>query len=113
LAQIFLFKELDSILKRIHGSSSLAAFALVGPFFIVFIHIRIQINLQGLQIRIEPLSEGNLVKFIENGLVNPLADSIRLGTSDFRLGMVDVIELQEQFVRMLIGSPTVLSSSIR
>ncbi len=69
--------------------------------------------MQGFQIRIEPLSKGNLLKFMGNGLMHSFADPIILRTPDFLIGMIGVIELQEQLVRMRLLSGAAQNSVLR
>ena len=45
--------------------------------------------------------------------MRPLANSIGLGTLGFRFRMLDLIELEEEFIGMLIGCPAELRPPVR
>ena len=80
-----------ALLTGLNRNTALAPFPLVGPLVLVKVHILIQINLQGFQIRVNFLSKGNPVKFIKNGLMNPFTNTVGLGTSDLCLCMIYVV----------------------
>jgi hypothetical protein len=75
--------------------------------------ILIHVNLEPFQVRINLLPESHPIEFIEHRLMGPLADPVGLGTLGFRPRMLDLIQLEEQFVRMLIGGPAELRPPVR
>jgi hypothetical protein len=84
----------------------------MSPFEVILIHILIQIDLQGFGVRINLLTESHSIEFIENRLVNPLTDPVRLGTLRLGLCMFDLIELQIELIGMLIWSSTELCTPV-
>ena len=85
----------------------------MGSFEVVFVHILIQINLQGFDVGIDLLAEEDPVKFVQDGLVDPFADTIGLWTLDLGLRMLDVVELQIQLISVFIGRTAELGSTVR
>ena len=58
----------------------------------------LQINLQLLDGLVDLLAECHLIEILQNGLVDPLADTLGLGRLDLSLGVVDVVDGQEQML---------------
>ena len=52
----------------------------------------IQVLLQLLKRLIQLATECNLVKFLQDSLMEPFADSVRLGMTGFALGMLNAID---------------------
>ena len=74
---------------------------------------RIEIGLQFFECRIDLLAEGHLIKLLQDGLVEALADAVGLRVIRFGLGVFNVIHRQEQFVIVLLDSAAVLGAPIR
>ena len=62
---------------------------------------------------VDLLSECHLVELLQDGFVEPFADAVGLGRFDFGLGVVDVVDGQEQLVIVPIGAPAIFRSPIR
>ena len=73
----------------------------MGAASVILIHILIQIDLQGLKVRIDLLPKSDPVELIEDRLMNPLTDSIGLWALGLGFRMLDVVELKIQFIGML------------
>ena len=84
----------------------------MSPCAVVAIHVLIQIQLQGLQVRVDLFPESDPVEFIQNGLMNPLTDPVRLWALRLGLRMLDLIELQIELIGMFIRSPTELGPAV-
>lgn len=65
------------------------------------------------QVRIDLLPESHPIEFIEDRLVDPLTDPIRLWILGLGLRMLNVIELEIELMEMFIQSSTELGSPIR
>jgi len=85
----------------------------MGALRVVMVHPLIQIRLQLLNGFIEVLSKCHLIKFLQNGLVEPFADAIGLWMFDLGFGVVNVVDGKEELVVMLVRSATELGSPIR
>ena len=85
----------------------------MGTASIILIHILIQIDLQGLKVRIDLLPKSNPVELISDRLMDPLTDPIGLRALGLGFCMLNLVELKIQLVRMFIRCPTELSPSVR
>ncbi len=70
----------------------------MGTASIILIHILIQIDLQGLKVRIDLLPKSDPVELIEDRLMNPLTDSIGLWALSFGFRMLNVVQLKIQLI---------------
>ena len=62
---------------------------------------------------VDLLSERDLVKLLQNGLVEPFADSIGLWRSGFGLSVINVVDGQVELIIVRFPVATVLSAPIR
>ena len=85
----------------------------MGASIVVVIDPFVQIILQLLDGLVDLLSECHLVELLQDGFVEPFADAVGLGRFDFGLGVVDVVDGQEQLVIVPIGAPAIFRSPIR
>jgi len=100
------------IFKCFHRGSATAHLTLMCSFTVVFIKPLIQIRLKRLDIPVDFLAEGHLIKFLQNGFMKSLADSVRLWRFGLGLGVVNVIDRQVQLVIMGFGLTTIFCASI-
>ena len=76
----------------------------MGAFIVVVIDPFVEIILQLLDGLVDLLSECHLVELLQDGFVEPFADAVGLRRFDFGLGVVDVVDGQEQLVIVPIGA---------
>lgn len=74
---------------------------------IVSEHSRVEAGLKSLQIRVQHLSEHDLIELLQHRLVESFADAVSLRTPGLGLRMVDVVDCEIQRVVMSIRSTTV------
>ena len=67
-------------------------------------HPFIKVALQRFDVFVELLSKRHLIERLQHGLVESLADAIRLRRLRFRLGMVDVVDGQVKLIIVLFDS---------
>jgi hypothetical protein len=96
---------LFSVFQRGQGRPATAHLSLMCPLVIVTHQPLIQINLQALKIGIEFLSERDLVKLLQDGLVESLADPIGLRCLRLCLAVIDVIERLVELIVVLFCTP--------
>jgi len=76
----------------------------MGAFIVVLIDPFVQIDLQLLNGLVDLFTECHLIELLQDGLVEPLTDAVGLGRFDLGLGVVDVVDGQEQLVIVAIGA---------
>ena len=64
----------------------------MGAFIVVVIDPLVQVDLQLLDGLIDLLAEGDLIKLLQVGLMEPFADAVGLRRSDLGLGVLDVVD---------------------
>lgn len=74
--------------------SAVAHFALMSAFIVVVRQPLVQIFLQLLQRLVQLFAEGHLIKLVQDRLMKPLADPIRLRRHRFGFRVVDIINRQ-------------------
>ena len=74
---------------------------------VVVLQPRIQIMLQCIDAVVEAFAECHLVKLLQDGFVEPLADAVRLRRFHLGLGVVNVVDRQEKQKIMLVGPSTI------
>ena len=92
--------------------SAAAYFALVRAFVVVMLQPFIEIGLQRFDGFIELFAERDLIKFLQDRLVEPFADAVRLRRFHLGLGVVDVVDRQEQSVIVLLGLAAIFRSPV-
>ena len=85
----------------------------MSSFIVVVIDPLVQIFLKLLHGVVKFFTERNLVELLQDGLVEPLADSVCLRGFNFRFRVVDIIDSQIQLIVMRLGAATVFRSPIR
>lgn len=85
----------------------------MGPLVVVVRQPRVEISLQLLQGPIDLLPEGHAIQLVQHGLVESLADPVRLGMPGLRTGMINVLDREIQFILVSFGCPAVLRAAIR
>jgi hypothetical protein len=93
-----ILSDLLLILQYLHRCSSAAHYALMGSFIIVVFQPVVQILLQLIKVAIELLAECDLVELVQDRLMEAFADAIDLRCLTLCLGMVNVVDCQEQVV---------------
>ena len=78
LVQVFLIPNQFPTQQCFHRRSAVAHFALMSSFIIVINEPFVQVFLQGFQVPIKLLAERDLVKLLQNGLMEAFADAIGL-----------------------------------
>ena len=91
--------------------TALASLALVGSLVIVASHKHVQIGLHLIERGVEGLSEGDRVKLVLDDLVEPLGAAIGLRVTHFRARVLNVIQMQEELIRVLLKLAAVLGSA--
>lgn len=79
LVHKFFLPDFLAIFQCCHRSSTTAHLTLMCSFIIVAVQPIVQIHLQPIYIGVNLLSEGNLIKLLQNSLVKTLTDTIGLG----------------------------------
>jgi hypothetical protein len=106
-----LFRFRQTFNEGFGGSSAVHAAALVGPALILAGEEVVENGLHFLD-RFEPSASAfNTEVFIEQRAMQTLDNAVGLRTLDPRRAVLDFLELQEQFVGMLIGPPAELADS--
>jgi hypothetical protein len=106
-----LFRFRQTFNEGFGGSSAVHAAALVGPALILAGEEVVENGLHFLD-RFEPSATAfNTEVFIEQRAMQTLDNAVGLRTLDPRRAVLDFLELQEQFVGMLIGPPAKLADS--
>ena len=112
LSDLFL-PDLFSVKECLQWRSAATLFPLMCPFDVVMFHPDIQIGLQFLQRVIQFPPEGNLVKLVQDGLVETFADAVCLRMSCLGLGMLYAVYAQIKLVVMRFQSAAVLCAPVR
>ncbi len=84
----------------------------MGPLLVVKLKPPVQISLQLIRAVEYLLPEHHPVKFIQNGLVEPFADTVGLRVPGFGLGMLYLIQLKIKLVRMFVKTTTIFRPAI-
>lgn len=103
------FFALDHGLER---RSAATHFALVSALVIVVMQPFIQIGLKRVDAIVELLAERDLIELLQNRLVEPFTDPVRLGRFDLGLGVVDVVDSQEELEIVLVDAPAIFRASV-
>ena len=96
----------------IEGRSPATHFALMGALRVVVIKPLVKISLQLLDGFVEVFAERDLIKFLQYGLVEPLANAVGLWVFDLGLCVVNVVDGQEQLIVVLVGSAAEFRSPV-
>ena len=96
----------------LEGCSSATDFALMGALRVVMMHPLVEISLQLLDGFIKVLSECDLIKLLKNGFVEPFANAVGLWMLDLGLGVINIVDGQEQLIIMFIGSTAIFRAAI-
>ena len=67
----------------------------MGAFGVVMMQPLVQIGLQLVDALIQVFAERDLIEFLQNCLVEPLADAVGLRMLDLGFGMIDIVDRQE------------------
>ena len=92
--------------------STATYFALMRAFVVVVLQPLIEIGLQRFDGFIEFFAERDLIKLLQDRLVESFTDVIRLRRFHLGLGMVDVVDRQKQLKIMLVGPSAIFSSPV-
>ena len=84
----------------------------VCPLLIVRDEPRIEVHLELDETAVELFPKRDLIELLQDGLVKPLADAVGLRTLHLRLRVIDVVDRQEELVRVLIVPAAELSPPI-
>ena len=84
----------------------------MGAFCVVVMQPLVQIALQLFNALIQVLAECDLIKFLQDGLVEPLAYAVCLWMFDLGFGVVNIIDRHKQLVIMLVRPATEFSASV-
>ena len=84
----------------------------MGAFIIVEVYPLIKINLQLGSGTVDFLSECDLIKLLQYGLVKALADAIGLRMLHSGFGVINVIDGEEQLEVVLVSPATIFRASV-
>ena len=93
--------------------SSATHFTLMGALRVVVMEPMIQIHLQLFDAFIQVFSERDLIKLLQDGLVEPFANAVGLRMFDLGLGMIDIIDGHEELVIMFVRPAAIFGAAIR
>lgn len=94
------------------GRSPITPPPLVHARFVVLSEPSVQIGLEGDQIGVNLLPQGNPRELIAHGLGKPLHDSVGLGTLDLGAGMIDIFHRHIQLILMGVRTGAILRAPI-
>jgi hypothetical protein len=94
-----------------HGRFAKTVFAGMRPAFIVFRHPGVDVALQLLQARIQPLPERYAVELVLHRAMETFADAIGLRRPRLGLGMVDILNRQVELILVVFPLAAVLGSA--
>lgn len=104
--------ERQTIVKGLHRGSPLAVPPLVGPFIIVPGHEEVEIGLDVVQGVIKLFSEGYLVEFLLNGLIETFNSTIGLWMPDFDPRVFNVVEMEKELIGMAFGTTAIFRAIV-
>ena len=84
----------------------------MGSFIIVVMQPVVQIHLQRFQVVVQFLAKGDLIKLLQNRLMETFTNAIRLRCLDLCLCVINVVDCQVQLIIMALYTPTELRSSV-
>ena len=84
----------------------------MSSFIVVVRQPLVQIFLQLLQRLVQLFAEGHLIKLVQDRLMEPLADPIRLRRHRFGFRVIDIINRQIELVIMVFDLAAVLSATV-
>ncbi len=79
---------------------------------IVSEHSRVEVGLKSLQIRVQHLSEHDLIELLQHRLVESFADAVSLRTPGLGFRMVDVVDCEIRLVIVSFGAAAVLRAAV-
>ena len=85
----------------------------MSSFSVVVMQPLIQIGLQRIDAFVELLAERDLVEFLQDRFMEPLANAIRLRRFHFGLRVIDIVDCQEELEIVLVDAPAILSAPVR
>ena len=75
---------------------------------VVFHQPLIEVSLQRLQTAVELFAKSNLIKLLQDRLVEPLTDAVSLRRLRLGSGVINIVDRQEQLVVMAVSSTAVI-----
>jgi len=75
---------------------------------VVFHQPLIEVSLQRLQTAVELFAKSNLIRLLQDRLVEPLTDAVSLRRLRLGSGVINIVDRQEQLVVMAVSSTAVI-----
>jgi hypothetical protein len=110
--EYFLLRQRHTVHERLHRGLAITPAALMRALLVVVLRPRIEIGLQLLQRLIDLLPKPDPIALIYHGLMEPLADPVRVRMPGLRARVIDVLHGQVQFILMPLGCAAVLGPAV-
>ena len=110
--QLLGFGQGDGVQQSLAGRFVEAVFARVRSLFIVLLDPHIQVLVEFFQGGVHFFTEDHAVEFILHGAMKTFADTVGLRTTHLGLGMVNILDDQEQFVLVILRLADILGAAI-
>lgn len=104
---------LEALLEGSERGSPVHVSTLMGALGVVGDQILIEVLLHFTEVLIPLLATFDSEVLIKESAVEAFEEAIALGTSDFRFAVFDFLDLEEEFVGVVIRPPAELASVVR
>lgn len=84
----------------------------MSPFIIVVLKPSVQIGLQAIDIHIERFAKRHLIKLLQDGFVEALANAVGLRRPGLGFSMLDVVDRQVQLIVVALGLAAIFRTAI-